>query len=85
MTVLEQVIEGILEVLRNKDVQQPAIDASTKLDATLPLDSLDYAELVVRLQTSLGVDPFASGNSFEIRNVADLADIYEKARAGTTA
>ena len=33
----------------------------TPLDATLGLDSLDYAELVVRLEGAFGVDPFASG------------------------
>ena len=81
MTVLEQLIENIQEVLRNRGIAPPSIGPDTKLDDGLTLDSLDYAELIVRMQSTLGVDPFATGQSLEIETIGDLAAIYERAKA----
>ena len=85
MTVLVQLIENIREVRRNKGVEPPPIDAATRLDATCALDSLDYAELFVRMHMALGVDPFATSERFDIETVRDLARIYERAKAGVAA
>lgn len=46
------------------------------------LDSLDFAELVVRLEEALGVDPFAqSWAPRSVDTVGRLIEIYEQALA----
>lgn len=85
MTVLEQLIESIREVLRSKGIEPPPIGATTRLDGVLALDSLDYAELFVRMHNALGVDPFATGEPFDIETVRDLASVYERAKASASA
>ena len=81
MTILQQLIDSIHEVIRNKGLEPRRIDAATKLDSALDLDSLDYAELVVRLHGALRVDPFVSGDAFDVTTVGELAAVYEKATA----
>jgi len=70
-----QVIEVFADVFRNKGLNPPPMDASTVLDASLGLESLDFAEVVVRLEEKFGKDPFASGMP-SIRTVGDLARLY---------
>ena len=52
--------------------------ATTALDGTLGLDSLDFAEAVVRLEQRFGFDPFASGTIDHLRTVGDLAALYAR-------
>jgi acyl carrier protein len=57
---------------------------ATELTSALGLDSLDYAELVVRLESAFGFDPFAEGVATEIRTVRDMAALYEAGAQGPT-
>jgi acyl carrier protein len=85
MTILQQLIATIHAVIRNKGGKPRHIDAATRLDSSLDLDSLDYAELVVRLHQSLRVDPFATGAAVDITTVGDLAALYESALSAAPA
>jgi acyl carrier protein len=73
---IQTVIQVLREVFANKGQAAPAMSAETVLDRSLGLDSLDYAEVVVRLDSEFGADPFSSPNPPVIRTVADLAKAY---------
>lgn len=75
--VLNRVISSLREVFDNKGVVPPELSAQTRLDHTLGLESLDYAELVVRLEQEFGTDPFSSGTPPRVETVGDLASYYE--------
>lgn len=72
-----KVVEQIREIFENKGKQPPEIDKVTKIDESLGLDSLDLAELVVRLEHFYGQDPFESGGAIVVETVADLASLYD--------
>ncbi len=74
-----KVIESIAEVFENKGLKTPLLDAETRLDASLGLDSLDFAELVVRLEASFGTDPFSQGAPTRVGTIGQLAKLYERA------
>jgi acyl carrier protein len=76
MTEREQsVIEQIREVFANKGLTPPSLGPESKLDLSLGLESLDFAELAIRLEQVFGKDPFATGVP-PIATVADLAALY---------
>ena len=76
MTANEQVVcEQIREVFANKGQTAPALGPETMLDLSLGLESLDFAELAIRLEGALGKDPFASSVP-PIATVADLAKLW---------
>lgn len=74
-----KVIQSIAEVFENKGAKPPPLSADTTLDASLGLDSLDFAELVVRLEARFGTDPFSQGVPQLINTVGQLAKLYEPA------
>lgn len=76
-TAIDTIIHCLEDVFRNKGLTPPALSSETELTASLGLDSLDYAELVVRLEAAFGFDPFADGATPEIRTVTDMAALYE--------
>jgi acyl carrier protein len=45
------------------------------LDGTLPIDSLDLAQIVIELQTATGKDPFRDG-FIQFRTVGELARLF---------
>lgn len=71
-----RVLETIRAVFANKGTPAPPVDGATLLDNSLGLDSLDYAELVARLEMEFGFDPFADGPIPSVRVVADLVSLY---------
>lgn len=71
-------MDSIRAVFQNKGQTAPPLAASTPLDATLGLKSLDYAELVVRLEGVFGFDPFAGGMPPRISTIADLSALYRR-------
>lgn len=75
------VIGALNEIFQAKGVKAPALAADTVLEAELGLESLDFAELVIRLEERTGLDPFADGRVLHIRTIADLASLYEKEEA----
>ena len=56
---LEKVIEEFSTVFKHKGLNPPPLSSETVLDGSLGLESLDFAELVVRLEQVFGKDPFA--------------------------
>lgn len=70
------VIEVIRAVFANKGQESPALAPDTVLDLSLGLESIDFAELVVRLEREFGKDPFADGDVPSIRTIRDLAGLY---------
>ena len=72
----DRVVGCILAVFESKQKTVPAIAAETKLDGSLGLASLDYAELVVRLEDEFGFDPFVDGIPSGLATVADLTALY---------
>ncbi len=72
----EKVSQCIREVFVSKRQTPPPIAENTPLDASLGLESLDYAELVVRLEEVFGIDPFAEGIPPNLQTVGDLAKLY---------
>ncbi len=57
--VLGTVIDELAEVFRSRELVPPPLDGNTILDASLGLESLDFAEWVVRREQALGKDPFS--------------------------
>jgi len=80
-SVLDKTIACLAEVFRNQGLEPPELSGGTTFDPALGLDSLDYAELAVRLEHAFGFDPFAGGETPEIRTVSDLAQLYEQPAA----
>lgn len=70
------VIRALEEVFMGKGLSVPKLSPDTVLDQHLGLESLDFAELVIRLEEATGKDPFASTTP-RIRTVSDLAALYE--------
>jgi acyl carrier protein len=71
-----RVANAIREVFANKGQSAPELGPDTVLDTSLGLESIDFAELAVRLESEFGKDPFASGDVPPIRTIADLAALY---------
>jgi acyl carrier protein len=71
-----RVIATILAVFANKGTKAPPLGPETVLDGSLGLESIDFAELVVRLEAEFDHDPFSLGNTPQIRTVGDLAALY---------
>jgi acyl carrier protein len=74
-----QVIDVIHAVFRRKGAAAPPpVGPETPLDGSLGLDSLDFAEVAVRLEQAFGFDPFSAGTVNRLRTVADLAALYRR-------
>jgi acyl carrier protein len=74
--ILPRVIEEFGAVFRNKGLKPPPLAPETALDGSLGLESLDFAELVVRLEEAFGKDPFSNGTIPEVRTLGDLCALY---------
>jgi acyl carrier protein len=78
MTSNESVVIKILgQILRWKDLPAAVLAPGTVLDSQLGLESIDFAELVVRLEEATGKDPFADGTPPQIQTISDLAALYD--------
>jgi acyl carrier protein len=76
---LDTVVLEFATVFRNKGLSPPPMVAETVLDGSLGLESLDFAELVVRLEQVFGMDPFAQDPIPQVRTLADLCLLYDPA------
>ena len=72
----ETVIREIQTIFQNKGQTPPPLDGNTPLDTSLGLESLDFAELAVRMEQIYGFDPFAA-SSVSVVTLSDLASLYE--------
>jgi acyl carrier protein len=73
---LEMVVGELEIVFRNKGLAPPALSAETVLDGSLGLESLDFAELVLRLEQAFGKDPFSNDPLPEVQTLGDLCALY---------
>jgi acyl carrier protein len=65
----------LVDIFRAKGVEPPALGPDTVLDQ-LGLESLDFAQAVIRLEEITGKDPFATGAELQIRTLSDFAAVY---------
>ena len=73
---LDRVIDQIKDVYANKGAEAPSLRAESVLGPEIGLESLDLAEIVVRLEEEFGQDPFAEGMVPNIRTIGDLSQLY---------
>lgn len=71
-----KVVEALASIFKSKQRETPHLGADTVLDGSLGLESLDLAELVVRLEQTTGKDPFSANSFPTIRTISDLAALY---------
>lgn len=76
-TTEARVIAAFQEVFKNKGLAAPSLTATSRLDGSLGLESLDFAEIVVRLEGEFGKDPFSGGMPQQITTLGDLVALYE--------
>jgi acyl carrier protein len=74
--VLNTVIGEFQTVFKNKGINPPSLSAETILDGSLGLESLDFAEVVMRLEQVFGKDPFSGDTIPEVSTMADLCGLY---------
>lgn len=80
MTTNESLIIRTLEgMIRKRKLQTSSLAPDTPLAAELGLESLDLAELVVRMEEITGKDPFREGTFTQILTISDLAALYDDA------
>lgn len=72
----KQIIDVLLEVFQNKDIKAPELKPDTVLDQ-LGLESLDFAQAVIRMEEITGKDPFSTGAEYQIQTLSDLAALYD--------
>jgi acyl carrier protein len=71
-----RVAEVLLEIINIKGLTTPTLAPDTVLEQ-LGLESLDFAQMVIRMEELTGKDPFATGTEYQIRTLADLAACYD--------
>jgi acyl carrier protein len=71
-----RVIEVLLEIFKEKGLGAPELNLETVLDE-LGLESLDFAQAVIRMEEITGKDPFATGAEYQIKTLSDLAVLYD--------
>lgn len=74
----EQVVQLLTEVFVSKGLTAPALGPDTVLDQ-IGLESLDFAQVVIRMEEQTGKDPFASGEDLQVRLLSDFAALYDEA------
>jgi hypothetical protein len=80
MTVVEnqtRIREVLLDIFKEKGLNAPPLEADTILEQ-IGLESLDFAQAVIRMEEITGKDPFASGTEYQIKTLADLAAVYNQ-------
>jgi len=76
MSTEDRVRSVFQSVFANRQIPVPALTLQTVLDSSLGLESLDFAEIVVRLEEAFGTDPFAQGVPPNVRTFGDLVQLY---------
>jgi acyl carrier protein len=71
-----RIIEVLTEIFNMKSLTVPALVPDTVLDQ-IGLESLDFAQAVLRMEELTGKDPFATEAEFQIKTLSDLAAMYD--------
>jgi acyl carrier protein len=72
----QRIIDLLTEVLNAREIAVPSFSPDTVLDQ-LGLESLDFAQVVIRMEELTGKDPFATGAEYQIKTLSDLAILYD--------
>lgn len=71
-----RIAEILAEIISTKGLKQVALGPDTVLDQ-IGLESLDFAQAVIRMEEITGKDPFATGAEYQIKTLSDLAVLYD--------
>ena len=71
-----RIIDLLTEIFAFKDMTAPSLGPDTVLDQ-IGLESLDFAQAVIRMEEITGKDPFANGADHQIKTLSDLAVLYD--------
>ena len=71
-----RIIQVITEIFNMKGLTVPTLGPDTILDQ-IGLESLDFAQAVIRMEELTGRDPFATEAEFQIKTLSDLAEMYD--------
>jgi hypothetical protein len=71
-----RIIELLTEIINTKGLTVASLGPDTVLDQ-LGLESLDFAQVVIRMEEITGKDPFATGTEYQIKTLSDLAVLYD--------
>lgn len=71
------VIQSITEILSERKHSQILLKPETRILSETPLDSLDLAIVVVKLEEKTGKDPFKEG-FIPFSTIEELANLYDK-------
>ncbi len=73
LSTIQSALNGILDA---KGVERVRVTEELPvLGGSIPIDSLDLAQIVLELQSASGKDPFEDG-FIEFRTVRELADLF---------
>ncbi len=75
-----RIVDILVEIMKAKGLAVPALAPDAVLE-DLGLESLDFAEAVIRLEEITGKDPFATGAEHNIKTLSDLAALYDNPAA----
>ncbi|MEX2672679.1 MAG: acyl carrier protein [Phycisphaeraceae bacterium] len=75
----ERIRQVFRDVYRHRGLKPHALPADAPLDSSLGLQSIDLAEVVIRLEDEFGFDPFAEGIPSGVRTFGDLVRLYDDA------
>lgn len=70
------IIQVLTEIFNMKSLTMPTLGPDTVLDQ-IGLESLDFAQAVLRMEELTGKDPFATEAEFQIKTLSDLAATYD--------
>jgi hypothetical protein len=73
----ERIATLLTEVFESKGLTAPVFDPGTVLDQ-IGLESLDFAQVVIRMEELTGKDPFASGEDLQIKLLSEFAALYDE-------
>ena len=71
-----RLIEVLLDITTTKGLATPLLAGDTVLEQ-IGLESLDFAQAVIRMEEITGRDPFATDADYQLRTVSDLAALYD--------
>ena len=74
-----EVIGMIDKVLAEKGLETGKLTLQNPVDHRLGLDSLDWASVIVQLESVLGVDPFLNAAGMSLSTIDDLVNLYDHA------
>jgi acyl carrier protein len=85
LSAQESIEAEILRLLREANGEPPEISPTSDL-VLLGLTSLMFAELLITMESELGVDPFQNEISIvEMRTIGDLVGAYDAALSAESA